>query len=249
MRKREVAIVFLVLIGFILSAQPAYAQDAISGAISGVVKDRRTGERLAGVTVVVHSLAGTGDYTAISDGRGAFKIAGLSPGLYSAVFIFAEAKMKIPNIQVSIGRSAQVYPQMNLSQIGETIVVKGRPNIDTTRTTQGIIIDRTFIENLPRPSGRNYKPIAEGQLYSVKSRALSTFSLDVDTASYSNVRRFLKEGQRPPSDAVKIEELINYFSYEDRAPRGTTPLAVYSEGGPRAVESCTFSGSYRYQEC
>ncbi len=232
MRKREVAIVFLVLLGFILSAQPAYAQDTTSGAIGGIVKDRETGERLAGVTVVVHSLASTGDFRAISDGRGAFKIGGLPPGLYSAVFIFAEAKMKISNIHVRAGRSSQLYPKMDLSQIGETIVVKGRPNIDTTRTTQGIVIDRSFIENLPLASGRNYKHIAEGQLYSVKSRALSTFSLDVDTASYSNVRRFLKNGQRPPSDAVKIEELINYFSYADRAPRGASPLAVYSEVAP-----------------
>ncbi len=48
---------------------------------------------------------------------------------------------------------------------------------------------------------------------------LSTFSIDVDTASYSNVRRFLKEGQRPPRDAVRVEELINYFQligYENR---------------------------------
>ncbi|MBL4637085.1 MAG: von Willebrand factor type A domain-containing protein [Kofleriaceae bacterium] len=232
MRKREFAIVFLVLLGVILNVQPAHAQDATSGAIGGMVKDRRTGERLAGVTVVVHSLAGNGDYTAITDGRGAFKVSGLPPGLYSAVFIFAEAKMKIASIQVSIGRSSQVYPQMDLSQIGETIVVKGRPNIDTTRTTQGIVINRSYIQYLPLPSGRNYKHIAEGQLHSVKSRALSTFSLDVDTASYSNVRRFLKEGQRPPSDAVKIEELINYFGYEDRAPQGASPLAVYSEVAP-----------------
>ena len=55
---------------------------------------------------------------------------------------------------------------------------------------------------------------------------LSTFSADVDTASYSNVRRFLRERRLPPPDAVRIEELINYFSYDYPEPAGTEPFSV-----------------------
>lgn len=58
---------------------------------------------------------------------------------------------------------------------------------------------------------------------------LSTFAVDVDTASYSNVRRFLNSGQRPPASAVRIEEMINYFQYEDREPTGKQPLSVTSQ--------------------
>jgi Ca-activated chloride channel family protein len=71
-----------------------------------------------------------------------------------------------------------------------------------------------------------YDRIDDNQWNEVASRPLSTFSIDVDTASYSNVRRFLNRAQRPPKDAVRIEELINYFSYGYPEPRDDKPFAV-----------------------
>ena len=58
---------------------------------------------------------------------------------------------------------------------------------------------------------------------------LSTFSIDVDTASYTNVRRMLNEGALPPKDAVRVEEFINYFTYNYPAPEGEHPITVSSE--------------------
>ncbi len=58
---------------------------------------------------------------------------------------------------------------------------------------------------------------------------LSTFSIDVDTASYANVRRYLQSGNMPPPDAVRIEELLNYFTYNDPAPKGSDPFSVNVE--------------------
>ena len=55
---------------------------------------------------------------------------------------------------------------------------------------------------------------------------LSTFALDVDNASYTNVRRFLNEGQLPPRDAVRVEEMLNYFHYDYPAPAATSPDPV-----------------------
>jgi Ca-activated chloride channel family protein len=63
----------------------------------------------------------------------------------------------------------------------------------------------------------------------VKDQALSTFSVDVDTASYANMRRFLTQGQRPPADAVRIEELVNYFPYRYTPPAGNAPFAAHLE--------------------
>ncbi|MFZ5496694.1 MAG: YfbK domain-containing protein [Verrucomicrobiota bacterium] len=63
----------------------------------------------------------------------------------------------------------------------------------------------------------------------VKDQPLSTFSVDVDTAAYANVRRFLNQGQRPPADAVRIEELVNYFSYHYTPPAGPAPFAAHLE--------------------
>jgi len=63
----------------------------------------------------------------------------------------------------------------------------------------------------------------------VADQPLSTFSIDVDTASYANVRRFLLQGQRPPADAVRIEELVNYFPYHYAPPTGNVPFAAHLE--------------------
>jgi len=69
---------------------------------------------------------------------------------------------------------------------------------------------------------------------------LSTFSIDVDTASYSNTRRFLSEGRLPPRDAVRIEELINYFSYDYPQPAGGAPFSVTAE-----VADCPWNARHR----
>ncbi|MEM7556551.1 MAG: VWA domain-containing protein [Cyanobacteria bacterium P01_A01_bin.84] len=77
-----------------------------------------------------------------------------------------------------------------------------------------------------------YKYIQENPFVKVTSNPLSTFSIDVDTASYSNVRRFINNGQRPPKDAVRLEEMINYFQYDYPQPTDDTPLSVNTEVAP-----------------
>lgn len=74
-----------------------------------------------------------------------------------------------------------------------------------------------------------YSTIHENGFKSVKNNPLSTFSIDVDRASYSNVRRFINQGNRPPVDAVRIEELVNYFHYDYPEPEGRHPFSVYTE--------------------
>ncbi|MBX9255541.1 VWA domain-containing protein [Desmonostoc muscorum CCALA 125] len=66
----------------------------------------------------------------------------------------------------------------------------------------------------------NYNRIDDNPFHRVSNDPLSTFSIDVDTASYSNVRRFITQGELPPKDAVRIEELINYFTYNYPQPKG-----------------------------
>ncbi|MES2004238.1 MAG: von Willebrand factor type A domain-containing protein [Bacteroidota bacterium] len=74
-----------------------------------------------------------------------------------------------------------------------------------------------------------YDAITENSFLTVANNPLSTFSIDVDAASYSNVRRILKSGQLPQRDAVRIEEMVNYFKYEYAQPTGKMPFAVHTE--------------------
>jgi Ca-activated chloride channel homolog len=102
-------------------------------------------------------------------------------------------------------------------------------------------------KTMAAPSGRAYESIQSFQRYNnnfntegyasvnengyrnVKHNPLSTFSIDVDNASYSNIRRFINMGELPPADAVRIEEMINYFKYDYPEPRGEHPFSVYTE--------------------
>lgn len=84
--------------------------------------------------------------------------------------------------------------------------------------------------NLPDDFNReDYNPIDENPFLRATNKPLSTFSIDVDTASYSNVRRFIREGSLPPKDAVRIEELINYFSYNYPQPKDNRPFSLTTE--------------------
>ena len=90
------------------------------------------------------------------------------------------------------------------------------------------------IDLVPREPGNReqYDKIDENPFIAVSTNPRSTFSIDVDRASYANVRRFLMEGKAPPRDAVRIEELINYFPYDYAEPDGDAPVALNAEVGP-----------------
>ncbi|HID78544.1 MAG TPA: VWA domain-containing protein, partial [Planctomycetaceae bacterium] len=93
----------------------------------------------------------------------------------------------------------------------------------------------------PGRGGDRYDRLVENPFRMVKDHPLSTFSIDVDTASYANVRRFLlREGRLPPPDAVRIEELINYFDYDYPGPEGDVPFAAHIE-----VAGCPWHAEHR----
>ena len=96
------------------------------------------------------------------------------------------------------------------------------------------------IERDAEMNTENYAHVAENPFLTVQSQPLSTFSVDVDTASYSNSRRFLADGTLPPKDAIRIEEWVNYFAYDYAQPTGSAPFAVNTE-----VTSCPWNSAHR----
>ena len=79
------------------------------------------------------------------------------------------------------------------------------------------------------PGWEEYRYFEENSFLDPRQEPLSTFSIDVDRAAYSNVRRYLEQGQLPPPDAVRIEEMINYFEYDYPTPAAGEPFAVQTE--------------------
>lgn len=93
---------------------------------------------------------------------------------------------------------------------------------------------------MPNVGNESYEKEPESRFLDAAQNPLSTFSIDVDTASYSNVRRFLNQGTLPPKDAIRIEELVNYFDYKYPGPEGGEPFTVNAE-----VASCPWRPEYR----
>ncbi len=252
------------------------AESATTGAIQGVVKDKATGEPLAGVTVVATSPALQGEQTAITDEHGAYRIDNLPPGTYVVTFYYSDVTIERAGVAVGVARTSPVYVKLDTgASAGEVIEISAAaPVVDQTSTSQGMTISRSYVKNVPLP-GRTFQAVlggaagAQGQgqgsgavfsgatslenqydggdpamnteaydriddnpFVRVATQPLSTFSIDVDTASYANTRRFLHDGALPPKDAVRIEELVNYFHYDYPWPTDKTPFSISTEVGP-----------------
>jgi Ca-activated chloride channel family protein len=121
-----------------------------------------------------------------------------------------------------------------------------RANIPSTQDLP--VYEEEYASNVPpamyyvsrEPSSESYNAIRENRFQYAKESPLSTFSIDVDAASYSNMRRYINLGQLPPAGAVRTEELVNYFSYSYDNPAGDEPVRISTETG-----QCPWNGKHR----
>lgn len=232
------AFALVAVAGLAVTAQPSHAQTT-SGGIE-VRMTRSSGKALNGRISLSPSLAGS------SKARSFARWAGVAAGDYRVRCSHPGYKTITKKVSVLPGSTIKVNCQMTAVRRPKE-EAKPRPKLkraDMAAGTSQPSMRRRFARRPtgPRPmvvarapapdpdfNTENYKHIEENPYQSPTTKPLSTFSIDVDTASYSNVRRFLNQGQRPPADAVKIEELINYFSYDDAVPKGETPFGVTTE--------------------
>lgn len=115
---------------------------------------------------------------------------------------------------------------------------KAKPKVkrNTTQKKEAKQIDEevaTIKDSIVEPQHHEqYEEIKENPFVETAEESTSTFSIDVDNAAYSNVRRFVNNNQLPPADAVRIEEMINYFDYDYAQPKEKTPFNVVTEVAP-----------------
>ena len=246
----------LLPLGLLAVCPPAGAQklklDAPVGAatrkLAGRVTDSQ-GRGLPGVTVL---LKGTALGTS-TDANGRYVLAGLP--LRGARLVVSFIGFKTQELAVPAGSEPlNVVLREDARALNETVVTGYgiAPKVQAPRRIKGRVelADQEELkdkaDNSPaagylspasqsalsypaRPeagAGDIYASIQENAFHPVAKDPLSTFSLDVDNASYTNVRRFLNEGQLPPRDAVRVEEMLNYFRYELPAPAAASPDPV-----------------------
>lgn len=140
-----------------------------------------------------------------------------------------------------LARRYSLIPRQNQLSLGRTLSASAAaPRGEVELALGQEVKQRGEVEQLARladaPTWRyaesgteSYSAIQDNPFKEVLAARLSTFGLDVDTASYANVRRFLRDGSLPPPDAVRLEELINYFRYDYPAPRRGEPFATAIE--------------------
>ncbi|MBY0433886.1 MAG: von Willebrand factor type A domain-containing protein [Cyclobacteriaceae bacterium] len=196
--------------------------------ISGRVTSGEDGSPLAGVNVLVKgTTVGT-----VTNESGRYSISVPSNGR-TLIFSFIGLQTK----EVQIGNSSAIDVSLfsdirSLSEVVVTGYAEERESDGSRRArkikSSAVPIMKDY-EAQPQWNTEEYDGIQENIFHGAPQNPLSTFSIDVDAASYSNVRRYIQSGQRPPVDAVRVEEMINYFDYNYKNPENETPFSVYTE--------------------
>lgn len=215
---------FIILSVFLLCIQSLFADNLIW--VSGKVTDS-SGKGIFSVNVI---LKGTTIGTT-TDQLGSYRIQ--VPGNGELWFSFIGCKDQTIAINGKTLINVTLLPEP-ASLMNEVVVVgygtQKKSNIRGAVSSSMVRFSVAgSISGNPVWNTENYSAIRENGYKNVLDQPLSTFSIDVDNASYSNVRRFLNMGQMPPTDAVRIEEMINYFSYDYEKPKGNDPYSINSE--------------------
>ncbi|MFV0269204.1 MAG: von Willebrand factor type A domain-containing protein [Draconibacterium sp.] len=214
--------IFLILMMALSFVAMAFSNE--SREISGTITDE-SGAVLPGVTITVE---GTSRGT-VSDANGFYKIT-INPEDKRLVFSFVG--MKTEKVKIPGSNTLNVVLKADNANLDEVVVVAYgvQKNVSLCGVVSGVKVRGSrHIWAAADYNTENYSTIRENGFKEVKSNPLSTFSIDVDRAAYSNVRRYINQGNLPPVDAVKVEEMINYFDYDYPAPGGEHPFSVSTE--------------------
>lgn len=207
--------------------------------VNGTVYDENN-NALQGVSV---NIKGTSDFV-MTDVNGFYTVKVANE---KAVLVFSLGGYRRKEVKVGSKKVLDVILRMEVMQMVEEDVelhevVQGRVagakmerslNFKLSKSSADMAMSSGMYfapqESKAYHNTEEYATIHENGFKKVLDKPLSTFSIDVDAASYSNMRRFINNGQLPPKDAVRIEEMINYFGYDYKNPTGKDPFSINTE--------------------
>jgi Ca-activated chloride channel family protein len=192
--------------------------------VTGKVTDEN-GTALASVSVVEKGTKNS----VLTDANGQFKlkIASTKSKLLFNYVGYETLEVEVGNqnaLQITLKPAAQ-----NLSEVVVMGYGTAKRKMATASAIYGSRAPGVWINETEKYNTEDYDGITENRFRMVTSEPLSTFSIDVDGASYSNVRRIINYGQLPPNGAVRVEEFINYFKYDYPQPKGNDPFSINTE--------------------
>jgi Ca-activated chloride channel family protein len=213
--------------------------------LQGTVVDHQ-GNPLPGVTVTA------GTQTVVTDVKGHFEFKNLPPGKYTVTAQLAGFNTGALRISVPEGKAVRHDIAIN-SSVSEAITVTAASPTSRIGGIIGAVVGgisggKMHAAQMPMSvpvavepqNTAKYATINENGFVDTRKEKTTTFSIDVDGASYANVRRFLNANIAPPSDAVRIEEMINYFTYNYPQPTDNKPFTVATE-----VAGCPWDTNHR----
>ena len=229
MRTNQFRAIMLVLLMAVICLGTMNAQTIT---VTGIVTDAADGTSITGWSVV-NNRSKSG---AITDVNGRYSIQAQKGDVLLFRFIGYKEEKRVV-------KSAKLDVKMKTDDVAlEECVVVGYGTMKTKAMTGAYVaVCPTAMYDMDtRMNTEEYDRIQENGFKSVADTPLSTFSIDVDPASYSNMRRFINRGELPPADAIRTEELVNYFSYDYPKPTGNDPVKITVEAG-----TCTWNTAHR----
>ena len=229
MRTNQFRAIMLVLLMAVICLGTMNAQTIT---VTGIVTDAADGTSITGCSVV-NNRSKSG---AITDVNGRYSIQAQKGDVLLFRFIGYKEEKRVV-------KSAKLDVKMKTHDVAlEECVVVGYGTMKTKAMTGAYVaVCPTAMYDMDtRMNTEEYDRIQENGFKSVADTPLSTFSIDVDPASYSNMRRFINRGELPPADAIRTEELVNYFSYDYPKPTGNDPVKITVEAG-----TCTWNTAHR----
>lgn len=227
--------------------------------IYGTVSDKKTSKKIPFATIALYNSKLIIVSKTTSDINGYYCFKQLDNGTYNIQTVYiGYSKFELKNIVVTTGKlvKADITLTNDNVQLDEVQIITYSIPVQDVDSKSNSVVTKQEYHNISTAGARanaeyykkgktkacekagyvqpdynteEYSKINDNDFKDSKNNPLSTFSIDVDKASYSNVRRFINQNQLPPADAVRIEEMINYFDYDYPQPKDNHPFSINTE--------------------
>jgi Ca-activated chloride channel family protein len=232
-------LVGVVAVGLVAVGPLQVTHPTTAGVLAGIVMDD-TGTAVPGAPVELRA-RGRVERTTVTNTSGGFRFDNVVPGVYEIRASGQGFQPASMSVEVLEGRPTAA---IRLALMRPARTAADRVQAKAVGAVGGVAADMAYAMRSSTPAAtfntEAYDKIDENRFHRVSDDPLSTFSIDVDTASYSNVRRFLNQGTLPPADAVRVEELINYFRFAYKDSAEGRPFSVTTE-----VATCPWNSRHR----
>ncbi len=245
MKNSTKSLLFSGLILLIVTAY-SFSTGLTTSVLKGTVRSKTDKEIIPGAVIELGQKIGEPVKRVMTDIDGHFEFKGINQGTYNLkINVIGYQTKEITNVQLEAGKTKTLIIELEETLTNLKEVLLHAPQKQDYKKSEAEE-DKVFFQSLNTITSGNYIPcrtktisepfnteqydhMPENDFHATTDSPLSTFSIDVDPASYANVRRFINSGNLPPVDAVRIEEMINYFSYDYPEPKTNEPFSIITE--------------------